>query len=129
MLTSGLSLPFYIDNLYSGLAKVDGLLKLTGESLVIEFQTQDNVIGMFKGSSKTKQVPLNQVFKAEIKTRWWDRSITIRPSTLSAIDGIPGVDKGQLKIKFRKADQEIAKNIVSQLNLRLSEIRLQELDE
>ncbi len=129
MLPHRLSLPFFIDDLYSGLAKVNGLLSLDGDQVRIEFQTQDNLVGIFKGNTGTRHVSLRDIYKFELKSNWFTRSITLRPTTLGALDGIPGVDDGQLKLKFKKRDLEIARDLVSHANLRLSEIRLEDLDD
>ena len=129
MTPHGLSLPFSIDDLYSGLARVDGLLRLKDDQLLIEFQKQDNLMGIFKGNSQSRTIPLRQIFKVELKSSWFGRSLLLRPTTLSAFQGIPGADEGELKLKFKKRDLELAKDLVSHLNLRLSEIRLQDMDE
>lgn len=129
MLPHRLSLPFFIDDLYSGLAKVNGLLSLDSDQVRIEFQTQDNLVGIFKGNTGTRHVSLRDIYKFELKSNWFTRSITLRPTTLGALDGIPGVDDGQLKLKFKKRDLEIARDLVSHANLRLSEIRLEDLDD
>jgi hypothetical protein len=129
MLTPGQSLPFYLDDLYSGLARLSGLIRIEGDYLRLEFQTQDNLIGVIKGNSRTKFISLRDIFKVELKSSWFSRLLVIRPSTLQALDGIPGADESELKLKFKRRDLEIAKHLVSQLNLRISEIRLEDLDE
>lgn len=128
MLLPGHRLAFSIDDLYSGLARVNGLLSLTRDDLVLEFQTQDNLVGVFKGRTGTSRIPIRDLYEAEVKSNWFNRFLIIRPKTLSAIADIPGADESELKVKFKKRDLNSAKEIVSYLNLRISEIRLEEME-
>jgi hypothetical protein len=128
MLLPGHRLAFNIDDIYSGLARVNGLMSLTRDELVLEFQTQDNLVGIFKGRSGTIRIPIRDLYQAEVKSSWFSRFLIIRPKTLSAIANIPGADDSELKVKFKKRDLSSAKEIVSFLNLRISEIRLEEME-
>ncbi len=128
MLFPGHRLAFSIDDLYSGLARVNGLLSLTRDDLVLEFQTQDNLVGVFKGRAGSTRIPIRDIYEAEVKSSWLNRFLIIRPKTLSAIAEIPGADESELKVKFKKRDLNSAKEIASYLNLRISEIRLEEME-
>lgn len=128
MLLPGHRLPFSIDDLYSGLARVNGLLSLEKDEVVMEFQTQDNIVGVLKGRTGTARIPVRELYEVEVKTSWLSRFLIIRPSSLTWLERIPGADESQLKLKFKKRDLQSAKEIASYLNLRISEIRLEEME-
>jgi hypothetical protein len=121
-------LPFSIDDLYGGLARVNGLLRVREGELLLEYQTQDNLVGVFKGRSGTTVIPIRDIYEVEVKSNWLGRAFILRPRSLSLLADMPGADESQLKLKFNRRDLTSAKEIASYLNLRISEIRLDEME-
>lgn len=128
MLLPGHRLPFVIDDIYSGLARVNGLLSLSRDNLTLEFQTQDNIVGILKGKTGERKLSIRDLYQIEVKSSWFGRSFIIRPSSLSVIRDFPGANDSELKLKIKRRDLQSAKEIASYVNLRISEIRLEEMD-
>ncbi len=59
------SLPFSI-SMYAGLAKADGLLRLEGNSLVLEFEIQDRALGLLKSELKELRIPIFEIEHLEL---------------------------------------------------------------
>ena len=51
------SVPFTM-SVYGGMAECHGLLRPEGDSLVLEYQVQDNMFGVIRGRAKAVRIPL-----------------------------------------------------------------------
>lgn len=132
MLSQPSRLAFFIDDLYAGLAKASGLLRLEGEAIILEFQVEENLIGgLVKGQPKVFRMNLRAIESVELEKKWWWRNprLILRVKRLRDLEGIPGSKEGEVDIKIRRQDREDAKAMVSRINLLLSEIRLADMDD
>jgi len=129
MLTSGYRLPFSVDNLYSGLARVEGLLSASKNDLTIEFQTQDNVLRVFKGRTGSLTLSYGDLYRVELKANWFRRKLIIRPNSLQSLGNMPGIEEGAISLSIKRKNLHEAKELASYVAMRISEIRLEQMDE
>lgn len=123
-------LPFFIDNLYGGFAKVNGILTANRQSLLLEFQVTDNVLGgLLKGQPKEIRLPLEAVASVEYKQNWFQARFYLRVYRLQDLANVPNAEGGEAKLSIKRKDRKLARSLVSSLNLQLSEIRLARMDE
>ena len=125
MLSERSRLTFTIENVYGGFAQVGGLLRVNNDLLILEFQTKDTVFGgLLKSRAKEKHLPLQEIESVEYKKKWFSTHIIIRVYRMGSLDNVPGSDKGEIKLKLKKKDRSTAQSMVSRINLRISELRL-----
>ena len=130
MLPERTRLPFFMDNLYGGFAKLNGILSVMKDMLVLEFQVKENVFGgLVKSRPKELNIHLKEIDSVEFKKNWFVANFYLRTVKLQHLDGLPGGEDGEVKLKIKRKDREKAKHLASYLALRLSEIRLDMLDE
>ncbi|MDP5172741.1 MAG: hypothetical protein NWR72_21060 [Bacteroidia bacterium] len=130
MLQPHIRVPFIIDDIYGGFAKASGLLRIESDALLLEFQVQENLFGgLMKGKPKVFRIPITALDSVEFKKTWFNSKLIIRVMRLRDLDGVPGAQEGEAKLKIRKQDRERAKEIASQVSIRLSEIRLSQMDD
>lgn len=122
-------LPFFIDNLYSGFAKLNGILTADHRQLLIEFQVTDTLGGFFKGRPKELRLPLEAIASVAYKQNWFTAHFYLRVYRLSDLAAVPNAESGEAKLAIRRKDRQDARRLASSLNLALSEIRLARLDE
>ena len=129
MIQPTLRVPFTIDDLYAGFAKASGLLRIEQDDLLMEFQVQDNLLGgIVKGRPQGFRIPIEALDSAEYKKNWLGSRVIIRVQRLSDLEGVPGAERGEVKLKIRKEDRTRAQDLIGQLNIRLSEFRLADMD-
>ncbi|RMG67986.1 MAG: hypothetical protein D6722_12320 [Bacteroidetes bacterium] len=123
-------LPFFIDNLYGGFAKVNGILSRDRQFLTLEFQVADNVLGgLLKGRPKEIRLPLKALASVEYKQNWFVARMILRAYRLGDLAEIPNAESGEAKLSIKRKDRKVAREMASSLNLALSEIRLAQMDE
>ena len=129
MLSERTRLAFSIENVYGGFAQVGGLLRLTNDILIMEFQTKDSIFGgLLKSRAREVRLPLLEIESVEYRKKWFSTHIIIRVYRMGYLDNVPGSENGEVKLKLKKKDRNTAQNLVSHMNLRLSELRLDAQD-
>jgi hypothetical protein len=121
-----ISVPFKIKNVFEGFAESQGILRLDGESLSIEFQTKDKIVGVIKSKIKNIKVPVSNIEEVDFKKSVFGNTMTIRLSKLSEAENIPQKDLGEIKVSIDKKYIEVALDFVLQLKLEVADHRLKE---
>ena len=129
MLTGTQQIPFSNDDVYSGLAKLDGILTVSKDHLALEFQTQDAVFGVMKSKPRVLKIPLLELSAFKYKRNLFTSRIIFRVTKLNLIRDFPKSEQGEVKLKIKRKYKEEARRIESFVNYRVSELRLEEMDE
>lgn len=129
MLQSATRVPVTLGDLYGGFAKATGLLILDGDHLILEYQVKDELFGAIKGKPKSFRIPLSALDSVGYKKNIFGTKIMVRVLRLRDLDGIPNSEKGEVKLKISRKDRPRAEELVSHINYRLSEMRLNEMGE
>ncbi len=128
MLTREQRIPFSLDDLYSGLAVVDGILTIHSDELVFEFQTKDSVFGVVKSKPREIHIQMKEIVSIRYRKTWFVSRLYIHVSKLSYLQDFPKSEQGELVLKIKRKYKDTAKDIVSYVNYRLSEFRLDSMD-
>ena len=111
------SLPFSIP-MYAGLARADGLVRLEGGSLVLEFQIQDRALGLLKTDLKELRIPISEIERLELKTGWFSRPrFSVQTETMRVSRQIPGSQHGTFELILEKGHLLAAKHLISSIEL------------
>ena len=123
------SLPFTIENLNGGFMKIEGILRVEGESLVFEYHKKDAVVEAYKSELRTEEIPLSELEMLEFKKGWFSGKLTLYGKTAKSFGELPGSELTERELKVKRKHRDIAANISSNLNLRLSEKKLKEMED
>lgn len=123
------SLPFSIENLNGGFMKVEGILRVEGENLVFEYQKKDAVVEAYQSELRTEKVPLSELDMLEFKKGWFSGKLILHGRNARSFGSLPGKELTERVLKVKRKHRNSAANISSNLNLRLSEQRLKELED
>src|SRR5690606_27054986 len=94
------SLPFSI-SVFAGLGRADGLVRLEGSSLVLEFQVQDRALGVLKSELKELRIPNSEIKHMELKTGWLARPrLCVQTETMRVYRQIPGSRHGTFELNM-----------------------------
>lgn len=122
-------IPFQIADMYHGLAETEGMIWFEHDVLCLEFETKDSVLGLVRSGVKEKKLFLQDIDAIEYIQKVFKTQLTIRARRMTVVDGIPGNRLGEIQLRFKKRYRHEVSNLASQLALRLSEKRLEDLDE
>ena len=111
-----ISLPFRIENIFAGFAKVNGIIRLEGDFVEIEFQTMDNVIEMIKSNVKNISIPVADIEEIDFKKSIWGNKLILRISKLSAISKVPSQEAGEIKLSIEKKHTESALEFIRKID-------------
>ena len=123
------NIPFYIDGVHGGFMRVEGIMRLEKDGLYFEFQVKDALVEAYKSSVKTHYLALKDIDALETKMGWFRTRLWIHAQSGKILEAIPGNDLTKRIFSFKRAHRPALANMVSQLNLELSELKLKELDE
>lgn len=123
------SLPFVISDLHGGFMKVEGILRVEEAQLVFEFQKKDDVFEVFQSALKSEAIPLSEIAMTEYRKGLFSDKLILHGRRASSFRELPGKDLIERVLKIKKKYRNLALSISSNMNLKLSEIRLKELGE
>lgn len=122
------ALPFTIENLNGGFMKLEGILRVKDDHLLFEFQKKDAVIEAYQSELKTVDIPLSEIEMLEFKKGWFSAKLILHGRSASSFGDLPGKDLIERVLKVKRKHREVAARISSNLNLIISEKKLQEMD-
>ncbi len=100
----------------SGLMATEGLLFVEDDTLVIEHQTMDSVLGMLKTSIKETKIPLGDITVARLEQKFWSAEFVLKTSSLRTLRNIPGRSSGVARLTINRQSNSAASLLVSEIN-------------
>ncbi len=123
------TVPFSISDAYEGLADVGGLARFEADVLTLEFQEKDAFFGIIKSDVQIVQITLSDLAAVDFAKKMLRATLTLRVHSMALIEKIPGAKRGEIKLRFARKYRDEAHTLASRLQLRLSEHRLERMDE
>jgi hypothetical protein len=93
-----ISIPIKFKDSYEGFAESSGLLSIDGDTLTIQFETQDALLGLIKSGLITTQIALKNVIELDYKKSMFGNKVTITVDDLTYIAKIPGRESNQVAL-------------------------------
>ncbi|MFP8489306.1 hypothetical protein ACKGJO_09390 [Gracilimonas sp. Q87] len=108
--------------------KLEGILRVKDDHLLFEFKKKDAVIEAYQSELKTVEIPLSEIEMLEFKKGWFSAKLILHGKSASSFRELPGKDLIERVLKVKRKHREVAARISSNLNLMISEKKLQEMD-
>ena len=86
-------------------------------------------MGLVKSEVQEVRLALADLVAAEFKRRLFGATLEVQARSLAAIETIPGARLARFKLRFGRAHRDAAHALASHLQLRLSEHRLDAMDD
>ncbi len=123
------SLSFKISDAYEGLAETEGIARLEGTTLILEFRTRDVVIGVLKSEMRELSIPIEDLASATYEKGLFGAKVRLRSRRLQAFDDIPGAKGGEVRLAVARALREEAEQFALAVQLRITQQGIRRLDE
>jgi hypothetical protein len=114
------SLPFTIEGLYAGCAKLKGLLFVDPEEVKLEYQLKLTMFGVFSGPINSHAIAMATLERAECGLGFFAPWLVLTARTLNAFGALPGSDAAQLKLRIPWKYRRQLRVLTSDINLQLS---------
>ncbi len=111
---SRLRVPFTIAKVYGGLARADGLLRFDGQTLTLEFQLKDDVVGYVAFGVKTVAVPVSEMVAFDWISGWFSgrSTLELRVDRLETLQQVPRNERGSVRLRIAREDFSHAQALV-----------------
>lgn len=108
------AIPFLIGDACAGFAHCHGLIRDEGETLVIEYQTQDAIAGVIKTEVQEARIPLAEIAGITLNQSWFGYSnkLAIQLASMKQVTSLPGMRQGRFLLPIARADREAAESLV-----------------
>jgi hypothetical protein len=114
------SVPVTLGDSWGGLASNAGLLRLEGDTLVLEFETKDGVLEVLKSGAKRYDLPLTEVEACQWHRGWFGGKIELSVRSMNALEGIAGAAQGRVTLGVARKDRDRAFGLVANVELALA---------
>lgn len=91
---------------------------------MLEFQVKDTLVGMMKSKLKQVVLPYPEILSVEVKSNIFRTIMIISVNRLSLLAELPNADRGEVKLKLRRKDKDLAFQIESRIQYLMSEMQL-----
>jgi len=122
-------LPIKQNELYAGLAELNGLIRMERDTLVLEYNLKDDVLGMFNSELKVLKIPFHAIEDVIVKKKWFSARFDLYLNRLPNTDKTISVKGNCLSFIIKKDELEKAQSLRSTLMLNVSEARLRRIEE
>ena len=109
------SVPFQISEVHGGLTEGHGVAYVEDEYLVLEVQTA--LLGLFKRDAETYHIDLTDLDTVRYRRGLWKDKLRLRTRPLDALDGVPGVQKGELCLHIARRHRDELDVLLDRLDL------------
>jgi len=121
------SFPFKLE--VNDFSELEGLLHFDKKELHLEFVQADSILGVFKSKAKELVLPLSRISYVQHDKGWFGDKFIIQAKTIKDCEGMPGAKAGKFKLSVKKRDRKIIEDFALDLNLALSQSKLDLLGE
>jgi len=121
------TLPFKIPGVLTDFADSEGIARIEGEALVLEFQVKDNVFGVLKSAPQEVAIPFAELAEAVFRKRFFTGVLTLRARRLATLATVPGIKENELQLRCKRRDLATAAEFASRLSMKILEHDLKEM--
>ena len=110
-----INFPFTIKHVFAGFAEVNGIIRLAGDTIELEFQTKDSIVKVIKTEVKNISIPITDIQEINFNKGMWENKLILRVTKLSLISELPSQEDGEIKLSIGNKYTEMAQDLVSKI--------------
>ena len=114
------SVPVRMEESWGGLANNTGLLRLEGDTVVIEFETRDGMFDVLRSGVKRIDVQLADLESVRWKRGVFGGKIEFAARSMDVLAEIPGATQGRVTLSVARKDRDQAFGLVTNMELVLA---------
>lgn len=111
-------LPFERQEPRMGLMRLSGMMHLEGDSLILEYQKTDNLVRLLKLERRELVIPLADLIFADAHSNIFKSYFHLRVSRFGLLSDVFDNGTGEVKLKIRRADRDLAFDIADEIRHR-----------
>lgn len=115
------SIPVKLADSFEGFAESKGLLLLKDESILIQYQTKDAILGVVKSGLTEVKIPLSHLVELSYKKSLFGNKLILKVDDLRIIAKLPECDNNEVSLSIARKDIDEAIDFVRAIKLDMSE--------
>jgi hypothetical protein len=124
-----MSVPFTIRGVFTDFVNLEGLARLEGTELILEFRTTHALSKLLPPSTRELRVPFSELEEATFKRRFCLGFVRLRARSLKVFAEVPGSQGCELRLRCRSEHREAAQELASRIDMSLVSQDLQRMVE
>lgn len=120
------SIPVKLSDSFEGLAESKGLLSIKDNSINIQFQTKDAILGMLKSDLINVELPLAHVIEISYKKSLFGNKLILKVDDLQLLGELPDCDNNEVSLAVARKDVDLAIDFVRAIKMDMSEKEYEE---
>lgn len=110
----------FSDSDSNGLTDTQGMISMSDEHLVIEYQTADSMLGLLKTSVKVLEIPFTEIAGARLEQKLWRTEFVLQGKSMRSLGKYSGAKRGSIRVKIARGSTTAANELIDQLNEQLA---------
>lgn len=106
------SIPIKLADSFEGFAESQGLLSIKDESILIQFQTKDAILGVVKSDLTEVKIPLANLVELSYKKSLFGNKLILKVDDLSLIARLPETENNEVALSIARKDIDEAIDFV-----------------
>lgn len=106
------------------LAIMTGMMTLSDEGLIIEYEIRDTILGVVKTKPRTVKFKFSELAECTYVKTWFKSFFNLKTNVFLSKKGFLNSVGNELHFKISKENAETAKSFAASLNLQISEALL-----
>jgi hypothetical protein len=118
-----ISIPCKLHTPDANFTEAQGMVRIEGGRLVLEFETKDAFLGVYHSGVQEVEILPDDVADVTYKQGLFVAQLAIRARSMKTMDSVPGNKHGEIRLRFKRRDRPAAQELASFLQHRLEELR------
>ncbi|NKB33161.1 MAG: hypothetical protein GKR91_08690 [Pseudomonadales bacterium] len=102
-----------------GLSESTGMLYVEDDSLMVEYQHNDSILGIWKSAIREIDIPLSEIKLARMEQKFWNSELVLQGKSLKTFGGFPGNESGSIKITVNRQSQKAAESLIREIKSKM----------
>ena len=124
-----LTVPVRLGERFEGLAHCEGLLKLSSEALVLQFQTTDTILGVLKSKVQRFEMAFEELEYISYRKTITGAVLELRLSDMELLSQVANAQDGLIRLKVTRRNRMDAKEVQAICSLAIADSRLELIEE
>lgn len=125
---SSKTIPFVIQEISHGFQEAQGLMKLGKQSLELEFEVKDAILGVLKSGVKDVVISFADLKSINYKKGWIGAKVILEGTSMKVFDELPGTELATCTLNIKRKHRDEAESLISQARMQLSEYKLDQFE-
>lgn len=114
--------------IFGGFGLISGMLSLTEDCLVLEYEVKDSILGVIKSTPKKIKFQFSELISCDFNKSWFKSNLKIKTNIFLSTKGISGTNGNEINFKIQKSDSYLAYEFASVLNSKIAETYINKID-